>query len=72
MKTIFGSAALAVVIAVTTIPADAKGCIKGAMVGGIAGHFAGHHCLLGAAAGCLIGHHKAKKHERESAPPESG
>jgi len=50
---------------------DAKGCIKGAVVGGIAGHFAGHHGLLGAAAGCVIGHHEAKKHERENAPAES-
>jgi hypothetical protein len=39
------------VITSTTIPADAKGCIKGAVVGGAAG-------LLGAAAGCAIGHHE--------------
>jgi hypothetical protein len=41
--------------------ADAKGCIKGALVGGTAGHFAGHHGVLGAAAGCVIGHHEANK-----------
>ena len=40
--------------------ADAKGCIKGAIVGGIAGHMAGHG-KMGAAAGCAIGHHNAKK-----------
>jgi hypothetical protein len=45
--------------------ADAKGCIKGAVVGGVAGHFAHHHPILGAAAGCAIGHHYATKHERE-------
>jgi len=41
-------------------PAEAKGCIKGAIVGGIAGHMAGHG-KLGAAAGCVIGHHEANK-----------
>ncbi len=39
---------------------EAKGCIKGAIVGGVAGHMAGHG-KLGAAAGCVIGHHEAKK-----------
>ena len=28
-----------------------------------AGHFAGHHGLLGAVAGCAIGHHEANKQE---------
>jgi hypothetical protein len=63
MKMILGST-LALVIATTTIPVEAKGCIKGAIVGGTAGHFAGHHGLMGAAAGCVIGHHEAKKNER--------
>jgi hypothetical protein len=40
--------------------AYAKGCIKGAIVGGVAGHMAGHG-KLGAAAGCVIGHHEANK-----------
>ena len=40
--------------------ADAKGCIKGAIVGGAAGHMAGHG-KLGAAAGCVVGHHEANK-----------
>jgi hypothetical protein len=49
--------------AVALVPAaDAKGCIKGALVGGAAGHYAGHHGFLGAAAGCVIGRHEAKKH----------
>ena len=45
-------------------PAAAKGCVKGAVVGGVAGHYAGHHGLLGAAAGCLVGRHEAKKRAR--------
>lgn len=44
--------------------AHAKGCIKGALVGGVAGHFA-HHGILGAAAGCVVGHHLANKHAHE-------
>jgi hypothetical protein len=39
----------------------AKGCLKGAIVGGVAGHYAGHHTVLGAAAGCAVGHHEANK-----------
>ena len=73
MKTSVACAA-AIAIAGMTVPADAKGCIKGAVVGGIAGH-AAHHGLLGAAAGCLVGRHMAKKHERENqenAAPANG
>ena len=50
-----------------TAPANAAGCLKGAAVGGVAGHVIGHHGLLGAGAGCLIGHHEAAKHAREKA-----
>jgi hypothetical protein len=50
-------------------PASAKGCIKGAVVGGVAGHYAGHHGWLGAAAGCVIGHHEASKRAREQHQP---
>jgi hypothetical protein len=52
MKAILGGLVLSLLIAMTMVPADAKGCIKGAVVGGAAGHMAGHHGLLGAAAGC--------------------
>jgi hypothetical protein len=45
--------------------AEAKGCLKGAVVGGVAGHFAHRHTVLGAAAGCAIGHHMAHKKEVE-------
>jgi hypothetical protein len=66
MKAFAAGVTLALAVAVTT-PAFAKGCIKGAVIGGVAGHYAGHHGLLGAAAGCLIGRHEAKKRERERA-----
>lgn len=46
--------------------ANAAGCVKGAAVGGVAGHVAGHHGLLGAAAGCLIGKHRAHKQAKLS------
>ena len=46
--------------------AEAKGCIKGAIVGGVAGHMAGHG-KLGAAAGCVIGHHEANKADANKA-----
>lgn len=43
------------------------GCLTGAAVGGVAGHMAGHHGLLGAAAGCAIGHHHDAKKQEERA-----
>ena len=52
-------------------PAEAKGCLKGGAVGGVAGHYAGHHGVLGAAAGCLIGRHEAKK-QQQNRTPEGG
>ncbi len=39
----------------------ADGCIKGAAVGAVGGHLAHHHGILGAAVGCAVGHHMAKK-----------
>jgi hypothetical protein len=69
MKAFLACLTLAAVVATAPIPADAKGCIKGAIVGAVAGHYAGHHGLLGAAAGCVIGHHMAKKHEVETQSP---
>ena len=59
MKSLIGCAAI--ILALAMSPADAKGCLKGAVVGGAAGHYARHHGLLGAAAGCVIGRHEAKK-----------
>lgn len=59
MKSILAIASVAVAL-VSPGAAEAKGCIKGAIVGGVAGHMAGHG-KVGAAAGCVIGHHEANK-----------
>jgi len=64
MKTAIALAAVAM-LAIVSSPADAKGCLKGAAVGGVAGHYAGHHGLLGAAAGCLYGRHRANEQEKQ-------
>jgi hypothetical protein len=67
MRLILASAALVLAAAAfNPVPVSAAGCIKGAVVGGVAGHFTHHHGLLGAAAGCAIGHHMAAKHAREA------
>jgi len=47
--------------------ASAKGCAAGAAVGGAAGHVAGKHGLIGAAAGCAVGRHKANKKDAAQA-----
>src|SRR5258708_27738411 len=68
MKSILLPAAFAVAVtglALSSTPAPARGCLKGAVIGGVAGHFAGHHGMLGAGAGCVIGHHEANQHARE-------
>lgn len=54
---IYSIAALAFIGSVNMASA---GCLTGAAVGGIAGHMAGHG-KVGAAAGCAVGHHNAKK-----------
>ena len=60
-------AATALVISLAAASAvEAKGCVKGAVVGGVAGHFAGHHPVLGAAGGCMVGHHMAHKKDVEA------
>jgi len=62
---------LCVALAAFSTGASAKGCLKGAAAGGVAGHFIGHHGVLGAAAGCAVGHHQAKKKELQGAPQRS-
>jgi len=64
MKTILALSVAAVAL-FSTQAAEAKGCIKGAIVGGVAGHYAGHHGMLGAAAGCLYGRHRANEQDRQ-------
>ena len=66
MKLILATLALGA-MAISAVPAQAAGCLSGAAVGGVAGHVAGHHGLLGAGAGCAIGHHEAKKNEAAAA-----
>jgi uncharacterized protein YcfJ len=63
MKTSAAFIAIAMLALASASPADAKGCLKGAVVGGVAGHYAGHHGMLGAAAGCLYGRHRANKEQ---------
>ena len=65
MKMILAAAVLTLGAALA--PAQAAGCLKGAAVGGVGGHFLGHHGLMGAAAGCAVGHHEAAKHARQAA-----
>lgn len=54
------------------VPAQAVGCMSGAVVGGVAGHVAGHHGLLGAAAGCAVGHHEAVRRREQQEQVRQG
>ena len=74
MKFMLLPATSAVVMAAGGIaaPVRAAGCLKGAVIGGVAGHYAGHHGVLGAGAGCVIGHHEATKCARKSPATERG
>jgi len=65
MKTRLIAATLMLSLASTGVAYAKPSCAKGAVVGGIGGHVAGKHGLLGAAAGCVIGHHMAKKQEKQ-------
>ena len=65
-KTICAGVAATVLMSGGVGAAEA-GCLTGAVVGGVGGHYVGHHALLGAAAGCAVGHHMAvmkKRRER--------
>jgi hypothetical protein len=57
---------LCLALAAFSTGASAKGCLKGAAAGGVAGHFMHRHGVIGAAAGCAIGHHHAKQQERQA------
>ncbi len=73
MKTLVALAAL-VAVGSFAMPRDAAaiGCLSGAAMGGVAGHYAGHHGLLGAAAGCAVGHHAAVVQNRRAAAAAAG
>jgi hypothetical protein len=60
MRQIIAVLVVATLLAMMPCIAGAKGCLKGAAVGGVVGHVAGHHAVVGAAAGCLIEHHREK------------
>ena len=64
MTRLMAGLSLVLLMVGASAPAQAKGCIKGALIGGTAGHFAGHHGVIGALAGCAIGHHEANKRVR--------
>jgi len=74
MKSMFIPAVLvlALTAGVGASPAQAAGCLKGAAVGGLAGHLAGHHGVLGAGAGCVIGHHEANKQASQKSTQNAG
>jgi len=67
MKTMIAAVAL-LAIGATALPTNAYaiGCLSGAAVGGVAGHYAGHHWVLGAAAGCAVGHHEKVVNRRRA------
>jgi hypothetical protein len=67
MRPIILASALAGLLFMLAPVSNAKGCLKGAAVGGVAGHVAGHHAVLGAAAGCVIEHHREKVRDKAAA-----
>ena len=70
MKALIAAAVIGIA-SLAAIPAQAAGCASGAVVGGVAGHVAGHHGLLGAAAGCAVGHHEANKQKAQAASQQT-
>jgi uncharacterized protein YcfJ len=64
MRFVLAAVTAALLLTAQTVTADAKGCIKGALVGGAAGHMVGHG-KMGAAAGCVVGHHNANKKQQQ-------
>ena len=63
--------ALATTLACASGAASAKGCLKGAVVGAVGGHVAGGHSVVGAAAGCAVGHHLANKKDKNAAAEQA-
>ena len=64
MRQIIAAIVIATPLAMLPCIAGAKGCLKGAAVGGVVGHVAGHHAVVGAAAGCVIEHHREKMKDK--------
>jgi hypothetical protein len=68
---LIAAAAILAVVGLSSGPSEAAGCVKGAVIGGIAGHFVGHG-LLGAGAGCAIGHHEADRRDQDRGRSDRG
>ena len=64
MRKIIAASMVAMPLALLPCIASTKGCLKGAAVGGVVGHVAGHHAVVGAAAGCVIEHHREKMKDK--------
>jgi hypothetical protein len=64
MHKLIAALMIAAPLAMVPCVAGAKGCLKGAAVGGVVGHVAGHHAVVGAAAGCVIEHHREKMQDK--------
>jgi len=58
---------LPLVLSILVVGQANAGCLTGAVVGGVAGHLAGHHALVGAAAGCVVGHELAVRKKKKLA-----
>jgi hypothetical protein len=74
MRQLTAFSVMAACLVMLPVVGNAKGCLKGAAVGGVVGHVAGHHAVLGAAAGCVVEHHREKvkaKAARENAQRKS-
>ena len=67
MKSILALGAMLALGVAPFTTAQAAGCVSGAAIGGVAGHVAGHHGVLGAAAGCAVGHHENVKQQKNAA-----
>jgi hypothetical protein len=67
MRHVYAIVSAVLMSAVALQGAQAAGCLSGAAVGGVAGHVAGHHGVLGAAAGCAVGHHMNVKQQNAAA-----
>jgi hypothetical protein len=71
MSKVIVSLGMAMLLAMLPDIGSAKGCLKGAAVGGVVGHVAGHHAVVGAAAGCVIEHHREKMKDKAAASAKS-
>jgi hypothetical protein len=68
MRNVLMATTLLGALALAGPSAMAEGCGKGAAVGGLIGHETGSgHAVAGAAGGCAVGHHEAKKEDKNAA-----